>query len=299
MTKIRETGASAQIEDRRGQGSSGGLGGGLGGLGSVLSGGGLKAGGGMIGVLVLLAVLFLPRLLGGAATDQAVGTSGAASTDGNPCDDAEINSIVCGATEDVQAFWTREFAANNMEYQQTKTVFFSGYTVTGCGQASAETGPFYCPADSLVYFDLDFLQQLQTQFGATGDLAAQYIVAHEYGHHIQNITGISAQVTKAEQQAPSRANQWSVGLELQADCFAGVWAHDANDRNQFDDSTEINEALNAARAVGDDRIQQQATGRVDPDSFTHGSSAQREEWFRRGYENGNPSDCDTYTELGL
>lgn len=301
MTKIRQTGPSSQIEDRRGQGGSGGGGGlgGLGGLGGMLGGGGLKAGGGIIGVLVLLAVMFLPKLLGGASTNEAVATGGDVATDGNPCDDAEINSIICGATEDVQAFWTDEFTRQGRTYEATKTVFFSGYTLTGCGQASAQTGPFYCPADKLVYFDLDFLQQLQSQFGATGDLAAQYIAAHEYGHHVQNITGISGQVTQQEQADPSTANQWSVGLELQADCFAGVWAHDANSRSQFDDEREIDEAINAAEAVGDDRIQEQAQGRVDPDSFTHGTSAQRADWFTRGYRTGSPSVCDTFSELGL
>jgi predicted metalloprotease len=298
MTKIRETGPSSQIEDRRGQGGGGGLGG-LGGLGGMLGGGGIKAGGGVIGVLVLLAVIFLPRLLGGAATDNAVTTGGAATSDGNPCDDAEINSILCGATEDVQDFWTRQFDSQGLTYEATKTVFFSGFTLTGCGQASAQTGPFYCPADRLVYFDLDFLQQLQNEFGATGDLAAQYIVAHEYGHHIQNITGTSTQVRQQEQADPARANQWSVGLELQADCYAGVWAHDANTRDQFENPQEVNEAIDAAGAVGDDRIQQQTQGRVDPDSFTHGTSEQRMTWFTRGYEQGTPSVCDTFSELGL
>ena len=299
MTKIRETGPSSQIEDRRGQGGGGGGLGGLGGLGGMLGGGGLKAGGGVVGVLVLLAVIFLPKLLGGASTNNAVTTGGEAAADGNPCDDAEINSILCGATEDVQDFWTREFTEQGLTYEQTKTVFFSGYTLTGCGQASAQTGPFYCPADQLVYFDLDFLQQLQDQFGATGDLAAQYIVAHEYGHHIQNITGTSAQVTQQEQADPATANQWSVGLELQADCLAGVWAHDADTRNQFENAQEVNEAINAAGAVGDDRIQQQTQGRVDPDSFTHGTSEQRMTWFTRGFERGTPSACDTFSELGL
>jgi predicted metalloprotease len=298
MTKIRETGPSSQIEDRRGQGGGGGLGG-LGGLGGMLGGGGIKAGGGVIGLLDVLAVIFLPRLLGGASTDNAVTTGGAVAGDGNPCDDAEINSILCGATEDVQDFWTRQFDSQGLAYEPTKTVFFSGYTLTGCGQASAQTGPFYCPADKLVYFDLDFLQQLQSEFGATGDLAAQYIVAHEYGHHIQNITGTSAQVARQEQADPARANEWSVGLELQADCLAGVWAHDANTRDQFENAQEVNEAINAAGAVGDDRIQQQTQGRVDPDSFTHGTSEQRMTWFTRGFERGSPTACDTFGELGL
>jgi predicted metalloprotease len=300
MTKIRERGPSSQIEDRRGQGGGGGGLGGLGGLGGMLGrGGGLKAGGGLIGVIVLLAAILLPRLLGGASSNNAVTTGGEASADGNPCDDAEINSILCGATEDVQDYWTREFEGQGNSYEATKTVFFSGYTLTGCGQASAETGPFYCPADKLVYFDLDFLQQLQNQFGATGDLAAQYIVAHEYGHHVQNITGISTDVRQQEQADPSRANEWSVGLELQADCFAGAWAHDANTRNQFENATEVNEAIEAAGAVGDDRIQEQTQGRVDPESFTHGTSEQRMTWFRRGFDEGTPSACNTFAELGL
>jgi predicted metalloprotease len=293
MTKIRQSGPSSQIEDRRGQGS-GGLGG-LGGLGGMLGGGGAKVGGGVVGIIVLLAVLLLPRLLPGPDSNNALDPGVGSTGDGNPCDDAEINSIICGATEDVQGFWTGAYA----DYQPTKTVFFTGSTNTECGQASAETGPFYCPVDRLVYFDLDFLQQLQEQFGATGDLAAQYIVAHEYGHHIQNLTGTSDQVRNAEQSQPQRANEWSVGLELQADCLAGVWANDASASGQFDNAAEVSEALGAAAAVGDDRIQEQATGRVDPDSFTHGTSAQRQEWFQRGFDTGDPSSCDTFSELGL
>ena len=169
-------------------------------------------------------------------------------------------------------------------------MFFSGGTNTGCGQASSQMGPFYCPADELVYFDLDFLVQMQQQFGATGDLAAQYIVAHEYGHHVQNVLGVSSEVSRAQQQNPGEANRYSVALELQADCFAGAWARSADERGLLEQG-EISEALGAAAAVGDDRIQSQAGMTVDPDSFTHGTSEQRVQWFRRGYDTGDPSRC--------
>jgi len=292
------------IEDRRGQGG----GGGLGGLGGMLGGGGggfptsMKAGGGMIGLLLMAAVFILPKLLGGTSFDSG-STSQVASPDvqgsadsgdGVDCD-TETAQIVCGAVVDVQEFWQAQFQTAGRDYQIAPTVFFSGGTMTGCGQATSATGPFYCPADSKVYFDLDFLVQLQDQFGAQGDLAAQYIVAHEYGHHVQNVLGISDQVRQLEQQNPSQANAYSVRIELQADCLAGVWAHDANARGQFEEG-EIDEALNAAAAVGDDRIQQQTQGRVDPDSFTHGTSEQRVTWFRRGFTSGNSDNCDTFSE---
>jgi predicted metalloprotease len=148
-----------------------------------------------------------------------------------------------------------------------------------------------------VYFDLDFLVQLQRQFGAQGDLAAQYIVAHEYGHHVQNLLGINAQVRRAQQNDPSRANQYSVALELQADCFAGAWVRNVADRKMLDDPDEVAEALNAAAAVGDDRIQEQTQGRSDPETFTHGTSQQRQDWFTRGYRTGDPNRCTTFDEI--
>jgi uncharacterized protein len=307
VTKIRHRGDSSMIDDRRGQrGGGGGLGGMLGGGG----GGGFplpipgKVGGGLLGIVVLLAVMILPKLLGGAgvggvgAPVQVPSLGGGAPASevagGGECD-TEIAQVVCGAVEDVQAFWQAEFDAAGRDYQVNSTVFFSGGTQTGCGAASSATGPFYCPADSLVYFDLDFLQQLQDEFGAPGDLAAQYIVAHEYGHHVQNVLGISDQVRQLEQQNPAQANAYSVRLELQADCLAGVWAHDANRRAQFSEG-EIEEALNAAAAVGDDRIQQRTQGRIDPESFTHGTSEQRMTWFRRGFTTGDSNSCDTFAE---
>lgn len=300
MTKIRST-DSSRIQDRRGQGGGGGgmsfpgLGGGGGGMGIPM-----KSGGGLLGLLVIAAVILLPRLLGGdgGGLNQYSEGAGEQTGESKPCQ-TEAEQIVCGANEDVQDYWGREYpeAFGGADYQDTDLVFFSGSTNTGCGGASAQTGPFYCPADNFVYIDLDFLAQLQQEFGAQGDLASQYIVAHEFGHHIQSLTGVSAQVSQAQQQNPGRANELSVALELQADCYAGTWAHDAAARDLLDSPDEINEALNAAAAVGDDRIQQQTQGQVNPDSFTHGTSEQRVSWFRRGYSTGDPAQCDTFSEL--
>ena len=294
MTKIRQTGSSSMVQDRRGSGGGGGgMFGGGGGGGIGLPG---KLGGGVVGILITLAVLILPRLLNGSGTTNSVANPGGGASpeaaDGT-CND-ELESIICGATEDVQGFWQREFQARGETYEVTQTVFFSGSTNTECGGAESSTGPFYCPADRLVYFDLEFLAQLQDKLDAGGDLAAQYIVAHEFGHHVQNVLGINARTRDLQQQDPDRANEYSVALELQADCFAGLWAKDAGSRNLFESDDEIDEALNAAAAVGDDRLQQ---GRVDPDSFTHGTSEQRMTWFRRGYTSGDRNQCDTFAEL--
>ncbi|CAN5657794.1 neutral zinc metallopeptidase [soil metagenome] len=258
----------------------------------------MKAGGGLIGLLVLAAAIFLPRLLGSTQGAIGSGASGAVDEQQVPYQcDTEQKQIICGATDDVAEYWIRAYGPSfGGQYQETTTEIFSGSTNTGCGQASSQVGPFYCPADGLVYFDLRFLTQLQEQFNATGDLAAQYIVAHEYGHHVQNLLGTSGEVNRASQQNPGQANTLSIALELQADCFAGAWARDAEDRQQLEPG-EITEALEAAAAVGDDRIQQQTQGRVDPESWTHGSSDQRVSWFRRGFDTGDPRQCDTFAEL--
>ena len=297
MTKLRSRDAS-RIQDRRGSGGRGG------GFGLPLGGGGgmgvpMKAGGGLIGLLVLLAVFLLPRLTGGGGDGSSSSGAVQSGNNSNACE-TDLEQQLCGATNDVQDYWTTALPQSfGVEYQVTDTVFFSGFTDTGCGQASAQTGPFYCPADGYVYFDLEFLTQLQEQFGAPGDLAAQYIVAHEFGHHVQNLLGESRAVQEAEQSQPDRANEYSIALELQADCFAGAWARSAADRQLLDDPSEIDEALNAAAAVGDDRIQEQTQGRTDPESWTHGSSEQRVSWFRRGYDTGDPAQCTTFEELGV
>ncbi|MFK8024061.1 MAG: neutral zinc metallopeptidase [Ilumatobacter sp.] len=329
MTKIRSR-DSRMIQDRRGSGSRSGSGGGLGdilggalgggsrggggggGLGDVLGGAlgggsrgggaGLKAGGGIVGILVVLAVMFLPQLLDGSSQTAGLGQTSAPSAQTSAGGDetcrTEAEQILCGATIDVQEYWIEQYpeSFNGLEYPVTQTVFFSGFTNTGCGQASSQTGPVYCPADNLIYFDLDFLAQLQARFDAPGDLAAQYIVAHEYGHHIQNALGINAEMHRRQQSDPRNANAYSVALELQADCLAGAWAQDAEARNLFDSPDEVEEALNAAAAVGDDAIQQARQGRVDPESWTHGSSEQRVRWFRVGFDTGNPNACDTFSD---
>ena len=254
--------------------------------------GGKAAGGGIIGLLVLAAVIFIPQLLG----DSGSSTSTEVADDGAPVDCAtEIEQVVCGAVDDVSLYWEDQFPVSfNGAFPGTDTVLFTGATSTGCGRASAEVGPFYCPADQLVYLDLDFLQQLQSRFGATGDLAAQYIVAHEYGHHVQNVTGISDRMRAAQARFPDAANGLSVALELQADCFAGAWAASIVERDLFDRAGEIDEALNAAEAVGDDRIMESAGRDVDPDSFTHGSAEQRRTWFERGFSTSDPERCTTF-----
>ena len=291
MTKIRSSDGS-HIDDRRGQG---------GGLGGLFPGGGgfpfpMKAGGGLLGIVLLLAAMFLPKLLGaGSQTEQAVGGDTGGSNNPAECV-TDIERIVCGVTNDVQLYWTDALPQFfNTQYQVTETVWFTGGTSTGCGQASSETGPFYCPADNLVYIDLEFMQQLEQQLiGAPTDLAEQYILAHEYGHHVQNILGTNAQVQEIQQTQPDKANQYSVAMELQADCFAGTWV---GARNVLENEAELQEAIAAAEGVGDDRIQQKTQGRIDPESWTHGSAEQRRTWFLKGYNTQDPTQCDTFAEI--
>jgi len=295
MTKIRSS-QTSRVRDRRG--SSGGSGMSIPGFGRGGGGGGgfpmgAGAGGGLIGILILAAVFILPQILGddGTSSNLSSDTDSGAPTD---CE-TELEQVVCGAVDDVSIYWEGQYPQSFQgAFPGADTVFFSGSTSTGCGQASAQTGPFYCPADELVYFDLDFLEQLQSEFGATGDLAAQYIVAHEYGHHVQKVTGIEGRVRQTQQQFPEAANEFSVALELQADCFAGAWASSVAERGDFDRVNEVDEALNAAEAVGDDRIMESAGQDVNPESFTHGSAEQRRTWFQTGYTTGDPEQCLTF-----
>lgn len=304
MTKIRSTDSSG-IDDRRG---SGGGGGGLGGLGSVLGGGGMKVGGGLVGILVLVAALLLPKLLGGGDGGTGVPSLGGAGDSGQSADRAdgtctsELEQIVCGGVNDVQQFWASELPqAFGQQYQGGTTVFFSGGVDTGCGQATSQTGPFYCPLDQSVYIDLVFMQQLEDQLiGGTSDLAEQYIVAHEFGHHVQNLLGTSEAVQRREQSDAQNGHLYSVGLELQADCYAGVWINSLIARNQLDGTDEVNEAFDAANGVGDDYIQSRGGGSVDPDTFTHGTSAQRKKWLNNGITTGDPVQCDgAFAEAGV
>jgi len=280
----RNTGLD-QIEDRRGQGG-GGLGGSLGGGGGFpipIPGG--KAGGGIGGLIitVVLFLLFSGVLGGGNGVAQPGGTL-------NPQND--IDGFVAATVADIQAYWTDEFARTGKDYPQTKLVLFDGSTSSGCGPASSATGPFYCPADQKVYLDLGFFDELQTRFGAKGgDLAIAYVIAHEFGHHVQTVTGVSDLVQRESQQDPSRQNELSVRQELQADCLAGVWVNSSASDLEAGD---IEEALSAASAVGDDRIQESTTGRIDKEGWTHGSAEQRTQWFTTGYKSGVVGDCDTF-----
>jgi predicted metalloprotease len=194
----------------------------------------------------------------------------------------------------VQATWERTFSDQGRDYERAKLVLYRDRVNTGCGSASSAVGPFYCPADGHVYLDLSFYRDMERQLQASGDFAWAYVIAHEVGHHIQDQLGTSAEVERIRRSDPDRANEASVRLELQADCYAGVWAQSVFEAGDLE-AGDIDEALRASEAVGDDRLQQQAGRQVNPDSFTHGSSAQRHEWFDRGRERGEPADCDTFS----
>ena len=288
-----------QIEDRRGQGGGGSFGFPTGGGGSAipipLPG---KAGGGLGGIIVLVVLFLLfSGVLGGSGSIPGTGglSGGGAVQPGGTLDpQSDTDQQLAYIVDNVQSFWAKTFSQSGRQYAKTKLVLFDGSTQSSCGPASAATGPFYCPADEKVYLDLGFMDELKSRFGAKGgDFAMAYVVAHEFGHHVQTQLGISDQVQQMVQQDPSRRNDLSVRQELQADCLAGVWAH--SDQGDIE-SGDIEEGLSAAAAVGDDRIQQSTTGQVNPETWTHGSAEQRTAWFMRGYRNGNPDDCDTFAQ---
>jgi predicted metalloprotease len=195
--------------------------------------------------------------------------------------------------DDAQQTWHKIFRSMGREYQDARLVLFRDAVESACGFAESATGPFYCPPDQRVYIDLSFYDELSRRFGAPGDFAQAYVLAHEIGHHVQTLLGIDRQVRRAQQGNPSQANQLSVRMELQADCLAGIWGHSTAQRDILERG-DVEEGLNAAAAIGDDRIQRMGRGRVSPETFTHGSSAQRVEWFRRGLETGRVADCETF-----
>ena len=272
-------GLSSDVEDRRGQ-SGGGLG-----------GGGL----GIVGFIILLVISlvtgrnYIGAYLssGGGATQQQSGPRAVSPQEDRS---AQLASFVLG---DAQDTWTQILAKEGIRYPRAKLVLFRDYTRSGCGTAQSATGPFYCPADQKVYLDLGFWDQLK-QFGASGEFAQAYVIAHEIGHHVQNVLGIERKVRGIQEQNPQARNQLSVAMELQADCFAGVWAHSTGDR-QILEQGDVPAALQAAAAVGDDRMQKMSRGYVTPDSFTHGSSEQRVSWFNRGFKTGQVSACNTFS----
>jgi predicted metalloprotease len=286
-----------QIEDRRGQGG-GGLGGMLGGGGIPIPIPGGRAGGG-IGGIVIAVVLFLvvSGVLGGGG--GLSGLSGlapgsAVQPGGTLQPQSDTDEFLAYVVADIQDFWAATFRESGRDYPETRLVLFDGGTQSGCGPASSATGPFYCPADQKVYLDLGFFDELQSRFGAQGgDFAIAYVVAHEFGHHVQTVLGVSEAVQQQAAGDPARRNDLSVRQELQADCLAGVWARSAASDLEPGD---IEEALSAASAVGDDRIQEATTGRIDRESWTHGSADQRVTWFTNGYRSGEVGRCDTFAQ---
>jgi predicted metalloprotease len=215
-------------------------------------------------------------------------------------EEAQLREFISVVLADTEQAWGQIFSAAGQTYEQPKLVLFSGAVESACGFAQAAVGPFYCPGDRKVYIDLSFYQDLQSRFGAPGDFAQAYVVAHEVGHHVQTLLGISERNMAARQRASeAQANALSVRQELQADCFAGIWAHNADRSRQLLEQGDIEEGLNAASAIGDDRLQKQSRGYVAPESFTHGSSEQRVRWFKRGFETGNVNSCDTFAANSL
>jgi uncharacterized protein len=289
---------SENIEDRRGMGGGFGMPGG--GMRIPIGGrGGIGIGG--IIVLLLLWLVFginpLELLSGGGV--QIPSQTEAPTRTGEVGNDQTTDFVarVLGSTERV---WAEKFQAMGRRYDPPTLVLFSGAVQSACGMAQAAMGPFYCPPDQKVYIDLSFFEEMASRFGASGDFAQAYVVAHEVGHHVQKLLGLADKVTQARMQAPeAEANDLSVRMELQADCYAGVWAKSADDSAQILESGDIEEGLNAATAIGDDRLQKRSQGYVVPESFTHGSSEQRVRWFKRGLDTADMNQCDTFNAQSL
>lgn len=271
---------SSNVDDRRGLGG-----------GKIVGGG--------IGALIIGAIIYL---LGGDPSvimDQQQMQTQPQTAEQKAAEDtlAQFSKVVMAETEDV---WHQIFSQMGTTYEEPTLVLFSGYVETACGNASSAVGPFYCPLDKKVFIDLSFCNELKERFQAPGDFAIAYVIAHEVGHHVQNLMGISDKVQRAkERMSETEANKLSVKLELQADFFAGVWAHHTQQMKNILEEGDIDEALNAASAVGDDKIQEQTQGRIVPDAFTHGTAQQRMYWFRKGYQTGDVNQGDTFNDASL
>jgi uncharacterized protein len=272
-------GRSSDVEDRRGGGGFG------------IGGGGLGIGGFII--VLLLSLVFHKNFF------SLLGTGGGTTATTNtrpvndPAEEPEVQ-FVSFVLDDAQKNWTEILAQRNVRYPHAKLVLFRDRVASGCGIAQSATGPFYCPEDQKVYIDLGFYEELKQRFGAPGDFAQAYVLAHEIGHHVQNVLGVERQMRQAVDNGANQ-NQMSVRLELQADCFAGIWAHTTDQRHMLDEG-DAKEAINAAASVGDDRLQRMSGRGVSPDSFTHGSSDQRMHWFQQGFSTGDINSCNTFAQ---
>jgi predicted metalloprotease len=292
--RLEDDGDRSNVEDRRGQEGGGGIGGGFGGRGVKLGLGGT--------VVVLALSLLLGRDLFAdlGAAPAGVPVSGGPGADPTPAQverrvaaERQLEHTAVASFNDAQRTWSSALSRGG-DWRDAKLVLFWDETRSGCGAAGAEMGPFYCPTDEKVYVDLGFYRELATRFGAPGEFAQAYVIAHEVGHHVQHVLGIEPKVRESQRRHPSERNALSVRMELQADCLAGIWARTTQDRRLLD-AGDVEAALGAAAAVGDDRLQRASAGRVSPDSFTHGSAAQRTRWFRRGLESGRLDACDTFS----
>ena len=294
--KWDDNGPSQDLEDRRGESSGRG------------GGGGFRLGGGRMGiggilVLLVLSIVFKTDLTGalggggegplpGPGAEPAQGASAPPAQ--TSAEEEQLVKFMSFVLDDAQANWTRVFAAGNAQYTRARLVLFRDQVNTGCGGAQSASGPFYCPADQKVYVDLGFYDELRRRFGAPGDFAQAYVLAHEIGHHVQNLLGTERKMRQLQGQNPGARNELSVRLELQADCYAGIWGRHAQEEKRLD-SGDVDEALKAASAVGDDRISAMTGSSIRPESFTHGSAEQRMTWFRRGFDTGRIDACDTFS----
>jgi predicted metalloprotease len=300
--KWENRGQSRNVTDNRGRGPRGG-GGSLAGMGSLGIGGILIVV--VIGLILGINPLQLLAMItgGGAITQNQTQTQPQAAPQGNASDQERID-FVSAILDDNQAMWAQMFQESDVPFEEARLNIEDGVVQSQCGMVPEQAGPFYCPLDSTIYLNFNFFSELQNRFGASGDFAEAYVISHEMGHHIQNLLGTADDVRQQQQANPGAANRLSVALELQADCYAGVWGglQTGGEQGQNDSvyaitQADFNEAMNAAAAIGDDNIQSQTQGSVNPESFTHGSSEQRQQWFGRGFESGDPNQCDTFAAL--